>query len=75
MRRGKWEEIGVKGEGREWGWDASRRRDVREGGEGAAGDEEDEEEFEEKEDLGERNKWVVEGDLGWSDEALRRGAV
>lgn len=53
--RGEWEEVGVDGRRRKWGWDVQ-------GGEG---------EWEEKEDASERNKWVVEGDLGWSEAALR----
>ncbi|BGP00197.1 hypothetical protein RTG_01970 [Rhodotorula toruloides ATCC 204091] len=57
VRRGEWEEVGVDGRRRKWGWDVQ-------GEEG---------EWEEKEDASERNKWVVEGDLGWSEDALREG--
>ncbi|BGP48953.1 hypothetical protein JCM10450v2_004832 [Rhodotorula kratochvilovae] len=56
VRRGDWEEVGVDGRRRPWGWD------VRDGDQG---------EWEEAEDGSERNKWVVEGQLGWSDAALR----
>ncbi|GAA5844050.1 hypothetical protein JCM11251_003010 [Rhodosporidiobolus azoricus] len=73
VRRGKWEEVGVKGERRDWGWDGTVQRSGREEGDvGRRAEEEEveEDEWEEKEDLSERNKWVVEGDLGWCDEVL-----
>ncbi|BGP25325.1 nicotinamide N-methyltransferase [Rhodotorula toruloides] len=57
VQRGEWQEIGVDGRRRKWGWDVIG----------------DEEEWEEKENASERNKWVVEGDLGWNEEALRDG--
>ena len=69
VRVGRWEEVGIEGAKREWGWDARRSA---EGG-AAAGEGADD--WDEVEDASERNKWVVEGQLGWSDEALRaRGA-
>lgn len=69
VRRGKWEEVGHKGERRAWGWDVQRVGGQEEG-EGAE-QEEAADEWEEKENGSERNKWVVEGELGWSDEKLR----
>jgi len=61
VRRGRWQEVGTDGRRREWGWDLRRKE----------GDADREGEWEEVEDASERNKWVVEGELGWSDEALR----
>lgn len=46
---GDWEEIGIEGERREWGWD------LRGGEEGE----------EEKDSASDRNRWVVEGRLRW----------
>ncbi|GAA5901319.1 hypothetical protein JCM6882_007746 [Rhodosporidiobolus microsporus] len=78
VMRGRWEEVGVKGERREWGWDVTGRERGRGGDGGAVEAREervDDEGWEEKEASNERNKWVVEGDLGWSEEALREGRV
>ncbi|GAA6048476.1 hypothetical protein JCM3770_003776 [Rhodotorula araucariae] len=61
VRRGAWEEVGVDGRRRKWGWDV-RGEDGQEG------------EWDEAEDGSERNKWVVEGQLGWSDDELRDSA-
>ncbi|GAA5864014.1 hypothetical protein JCM3774_004456 [Rhodotorula dairenensis] len=69
-RGAPWQEVGVDGGRREW---IHRLRDVGGGlpasnpGDAAAAD--DEEEWDE-EDASERNKFVVEGLLGWSDQAL-----
>ncbi|GAA6032471.1 hypothetical protein JCM8097_004777 [Rhodosporidiobolus ruineniae] len=70
VRKGEWTEVSTKGERRQWGWDLKRRE-----GNGGEDDGEDEESWEEKEDASERNKWAVEGDLGWSEAALREAAV
>ncbi|GAA5844591.1 hypothetical protein JCM9279_006358 [Rhodotorula babjevae] len=66
VRIGKWEEVGIDGARREWGWDERGRAESGAGVEGAGADE-----WDEVEDASERNKWVVEGQLGWSEEALR----
>ncbi|GAA5988218.1 hypothetical protein JCM10908_002117 [Rhodotorula pacifica] len=74
-----WEELGVDGRRREWGWDRRAGSTRSRGGESAIADRTEEEEEKEddtsdgeveEEDASERNKWVVEGLLGWSDEAL-----
>ncbi|GAA6009272.1 hypothetical protein JCM10207_004330 [Rhodosporidiobolus poonsookiae] len=67
--RGAWEEVGVKGERREWGWDVRRAAAAGAEGAGEAGDAEDQ--WIEEEDTSERNKWVVEGSLGWGNDLLR----
>ncbi|KPV77685.1 uncharacterized protein RHOBADRAFT_51504 [Rhodotorula graminis WP1] len=64
VREGKWVEVGIEGRRREWGWDERGRT---EGGAAAAAGAD---EWDEVEDASERNKWVVEGQLEWSDEAL-----
>jgi len=55
-----WEEIAVGGETRNWGWDVK--------GESI----EDGEWIDEKESNAERGKWVVVGEMGWSEEKLRK---
>ncbi|BGP17008.1 hypothetical protein JCM10213_000357 [Rhodosporidiobolus nylandii] len=57
VKSGEWVEVGMRGERRLWGWDAP--------------DGEEEEDWEEKEDTSERNKWIVKGEMGWSEEALQ----
>lgn len=82
---GKWEEVRFDGERREWGWDvveAKKQRQRRRGrilekgnGEDEGEEEEEEEEdgwIEEMESNAERGKWVVVGQLGWSDDELAR---
>ncbi|CEQ43188.1 SPOSA6832_05088 [Sporobolomyces salmonicolor] len=54
--KGEWAEVGVKGERRAWGWDLEDG--AKEGEEG---------EWVEKEEASERNKWLVEGALGWGE--------
>lgn len=71
VRRGAWEELGVDGRRRPWGWDCAPKA-TESGAEVEA--EVDDAEWAEKEDASERNKWVVEGLLGWSDLALAQGA-
>ncbi|GAA6007063.1 uncharacterized protein JCM10292_003446 [Rhodotorula paludigena] len=67
--RGPWVEVGVDGGRRQWGWD------VPTSAERHAAAEDEVEEWDEREDASERNKWVVEGALGWSDEVLRPSAA
>ncbi|GAA6015839.1 hypothetical protein JCM11491_007204 [Sporobolomyces phaffii] len=55
---GRWEELAVGGDTRPWGWDLE-------------GETTDESEWvDEKESNAKRGKWVVVGELGWSDEKL-----
>ncbi|GAA5975286.1 hypothetical protein JCM11641_005920 [Rhodosporidiobolus odoratus] len=56
--KGEWVEVGMNGERRPWGWDIEGKVEGDEG------------QWEEKEDQSQRNKWVVEGDLGWNEAAL-----
>lgn len=79
-RGSSWQELGVDGRRREWVLDplpalGEGERTAAESAAAGAGDgccweEAEEEEEEEEEDASERNKWVVEGMLGWSDQAL-----
>ena len=62
-RGSSWQELGVDGRRRDWVLDPLPAF-----GDGERTAEEGEEE--EEEDASERNKWVVEGMLGWSDQAL-----
>ncbi|GAA5880114.1 hypothetical protein JCM8547_006194 [Rhodosporidiobolus lusitaniae] len=71
IMQGKWEEVGIEGQRRDWGWDVKPKEGAGAGEGERREDEEVEGEWEEKENSSERNKWVVMGELGWSDERLQ----
>ncbi|GAA5936384.1 uncharacterized protein JCM15063_001872 [Sporobolomyces koalae] len=58
-----WQELAVGGQTRPWGWDTESK--------GVEGIHEDEW-IDEKESSSERGKWVVIGEMGWSQEQLAR---
>lgn len=67
--KGAWQELGVDGRRRPWGWDRpdpARQTD----GSALVDNLDAPDEWDELEDASERNRWVVEGTLGWSDEAF-----